>query len=65
VTFLFVFFQVNELPIQNGIDGNVNAITQGVGELQFEEDEDEQFFMKDLPKHACSCVFACFSHHQL
>lgn len=46
--------QVSEAPLQNGIDGNVNQITQGVGDLQFEEEEEEQFYMKDLPKHACS-----------
>ena len=53
-SFLIVF-QVNEVPVQNGIDGTVTTITQGVGELQFEEEEEEeQFYMKDLPKHACS-----------
>ena len=48
--------QVNgiEVPVQNGLDGAVTRITQGVGELQFEEDEEDQFYMKDLPKHACS-----------
>ena len=35
-------------------DGAVTTITQGVGELQFEEDEEDQFYMKDLPKLACS-----------
>lgn len=50
-----IVFQVNEVPVQNGIDGTVTTITQGVGELQFEEEEEEeQFYMKDLPKHACS-----------
>lgn len=61
--------QVNgiEVPVQNGLDGAVTPITQGVGELQFEEDEEDQFYMKDLPKHACSycgihdpaCVVYC------
>ncbi|KAH3839137.1 regulator of nonsense transcripts 1-like [Dreissena polymorpha] len=59
--------QVNDLPVQNGLDGNINAITQGVGELQFEEDEEDQFYIKDLPKHACAycgihepaCVVYC------
>ncbi|XP_064607811.1 regulator of nonsense transcripts 1-like [Liolophura sinensis] len=48
--------QVNGLDIslQNGLDKNFNAINQGVGELTFEEDEEDQFYMKDLPKHACS-----------
>lgn len=49
-----IYFQVSEVPLQNGVDGSVNQITQGVGDLQFEEDEEEQFYMKDLPKHACS-----------
>lgn len=54
-------------PFQNGLDKNVGAINQGVGELNFEEDEEEQFYMKDLPKHACAycgihdpaCVVYC------
>lgn len=37
----------------NGYE-SVVGITQAVGELQFEEDEEEAFYMKDLPKHACS-----------
>lgn len=56
-----------EKPLQNGLDANINAINQGVGELQFEEEEEEQFYMKDLPKYACSycgihdpaCVVHC------
>ena len=53
---MYFFHQVNgiEVPVQNGLDGAVTTITQGVGELQFEEDEEDQFYMKDLPKHACS-----------
>ena len=56
---MFLYFQVNGLdrPVQNGLDGIVNSVTQGVAELNFEEDEEEQFYMKDLPKYACSCVF--------
>ena len=37
----------------NGLDG-VTAATQGISELTFEEDEEDQFYMKDLPKHACA-----------
>ena len=37
----------------NGYDAVV-GITQGVSDLQFEEDEEEAFYMKDLPKHACA-----------
>lgn len=44
----------SDQPLQNGIDLSINPITQGVGELNFEEEEEEQFFMKDLPKHACA-----------
>lgn len=53
---LIIEFQVNgpEAPIQNGLDKGVVGIAQGVGELTFEEEEEEQFMMKDLPKHACS-----------
>ncbi|XP_046350559.1 regulator of nonsense transcripts 1-like [Haliotis rufescens] len=61
--------QVNGIdgPLQNGIDGGITGITQGVGELNFEEEEEEQFYMKDLPKYACAycgihdpaCVVFC------
>ncbi|GFO35773.1 regulator of nonsense transcripts 1 [Plakobranchus ocellatus] len=53
---------------ENGIvDVKVATITQGVGELNFEEEPEESFCMKDLPKHACSycgihdpaCVVFC------
>ena len=40
------------MPFQNGLD-SMAAISQGIAELNFEEDEDDQFCMKDLPKHAC------------
>ena len=47
--------QVNgiDVSLQNG-DINIIAVNQGVAELQFEEEDEEQFFMKDLPKHACA-----------
>ncbi|KAK7481622.1 hypothetical protein BaRGS_00027138 [Batillaria attramentaria] len=61
--------QVNgpEQPVQNGVDLSINPITQGVGELNFEEEEEDQFYMKDLPKYACAycgihdpaCVVFC------
>ena len=55
-TWLYLRVQVNggETPVQNGVDLSVNPITQGVGELNFEEEEEDQFYMKDLPKHACA-----------
>ena len=52
---VFVYPQVNgiDISLQNG-DININAVNQGVAELQFEEEDEEQFYMKDLPKHACA-----------
>ena len=42
-------------PGLNGVAGSVAAATAGIGELTFEDaDEEDQFFAKDLPKHACS-----------
>ena len=32
------------------------AATQGVNELTFEEDDEEAFYTKDLPAHACRFV---------
>ena len=40
--------------MQNGLDKDLLGVTQGVNELNFEEDEEDQFYMKDLPKHAYS-----------
>lgn len=39
--------------VVNGFDP-VASISQGVSDLQFEDDDEEIFYMKDLPKHACS-----------
>lgn len=39
--------------VVNGFD-SVAGISQGVSDLQFEDDDEEAFYMKDLPKHACS-----------
>lgn len=60
--FVYNIYQVNGIDgsIPNDVDAKgtievkVNNVAQGVGELNFEEDEEEQFCMKDLPKHACS-----------
>ena len=42
-------------PDLNGVAGSIAAATAGISELTFEDaDEDDQFFTKDLPKHACS-----------
>ena len=43
-----------DLPVQNGHDRDMGVLSQGVNELTFEEDEEDQFYIKDLPKHACT-----------
>ncbi|XP_071965805.1 regulator of nonsense transcripts 1-like [Antedon mediterranea] len=43
-----------ERPLQNGfIENGVTVVGQGVKELTFEDEEDEAFFSKELPTHAC------------
>lgn len=37
-------------------DANVSKVSNSLGELNFEEDEDETFYSKDLPAFACRCV---------
>ena len=37
-------------------DSNVSKVSNSLGELNFEEDEDETFYSKDLPAYACRCV---------
>uniref|UniRef100_A0A646QDS3 DNA helicase n=1 Tax=Hemiscolopendra marginata TaxID=943146 RepID=A0A646QDS3_9MYRI len=59
--------QINGEVITNGLDRDLSSATQGLGELTFEEDEEDQYYMKDLPEHACkycgihdpSCVVMC------
>ena len=53
---IFFFFSQGpgEIPVQNGLDKDVASTTQGVNELTFEEDEEEAFYTKDLPQHACT-----------
>ena len=53
---MFLFEQgINcDLPVQNGHDRDMGVLSQGVNELTFEEDEEDQFYIKDLPKHACT-----------
>ncbi|XP_014273194.1 regulator of nonsense transcripts 1 isoform X1 [Halyomorpha halys] len=49
------------------LDGVVSAATQKLGELQFEEEEEDTFYNKELPFYACkycgihdpSCVVMC------
>lgn len=38
--------------LQNGVDPVVKA-GQLLGELNFEEDEEDTYYTKDLPAHAC------------
>ena len=40
----------------SGEDNAVNSIGNSMGELNFEDDEDETYYTKDLPQHACRCV---------
>lgn len=59
--------QVNGDIGKNGLDADVAATTQTLRELQFEEDEEEAYYTKDLPEFACkycgihdpSCVVMC------
>lgn len=47
--------------------GDVSAVTHGLGDLQFEEEDDEAFYSRELPVHACkycgihdpNCVIMC------
>ena len=53
-----------DLGLQNG---DITAVAQAFGELNFEEEEEDQYYNKDLPDHACkycgihdpSCVVQC------
>lgn len=42
----------SEVSLGNGLDA-VAATGQVLGELTFEEDEEDQYYSKDLPDHAC------------
>lgn len=49
-------FQVNgpDGILQNGaVDDNVAKTSQLLAELNFEEDEEDTYYTKDLPVHAC------------
>lgn len=41
-----------DLSLTNGLD-NVCSATQSLGELTFQEEEEDQYYTKDLPEHAC------------
>ncbi|XP_059487209.1 regulator of nonsense transcripts 1 [Neocloeon triangulifer] len=59
--------QVNGLILENGTDRDVVAVTSALGELQFEEEEEEAYYNRDLPDFACryccihdpGCVVMC------
>ncbi|GLH13682.1 Regulator of nonsense transcripts 1 homolog, partial [Gryllus bimaculatus] len=59
--------QVNGEVVENGLDTDISVTTKALGELQFEEEEDEAYYNKDLPEFACkycgihdpSCVVMC------
>lgn len=38
------------------VDTGVSKVSNSLGELNFEEDEDETFYTKDLPAYACRWV---------
>ncbi|XP_054714486.1 regulator of nonsense transcripts 1-like [Uloborus diversus] len=56
-----------DLSLPNGLDRDVCSTTQSLGELTFQEEEEDQYYTKDLPEHACkycgihdpSCVVQC------
>uniref|UniRef100_A0A8C7ZJX6 ATP-dependent helicase RENT1 n=1 Tax=Oryzias sinensis TaxID=183150 RepID=A0A8C7ZJX6_9TELE len=67
---LFLDLQVNgpdEGLLNGGLDDSVAKTSQFLGELNFEEDEEDAYYTKDLPVHACSycgihdpaCVVYC------
>lgn len=59
--------QINGDSKPNGLEINVAITTQKLGELQFEEEEDDSYYNKELPAYACkycgihdpSCVVLC------
>jgi regulator of nonsense transcripts 1 len=59
--------QINGEVGENGLDADITATTKALGELQFEEEDDEAYYNKDLPEYACkycgihdpSCVVMC------
>lgn len=52
----FTQFQLNgfdKLESQTITNSKINAITQGINELQFEEEDDDQISSKELAAHSC------------
>ncbi len=46
--------QANAPVVQNGLDKEVAGAAQGISELTFEEDDEDQYYTKDLPSFACT-----------
>ena len=65
MTLLFV--QVNGTSGSSSLDLKISGAAQSLAELQFEEEEEEAYYNRDLPEHACkycgiheaSCVVMC------
>lgn len=50
--------------MQNGpLDDTVAKTSQLLAELNFEEDEEDAYYTKDLPVHACRSVFFTALEH--
>jgi len=48
--------------VAGGLQESIHVATQGVADLRFEEEEDEDaYYTKDLPEHACRQEFIVFS----
>jgi len=45
-SFIYSHFQVNGEVGENGLDADITATTKGLGELQFEEEDDEAYYNK-------------------
>jgi len=45
-----------------GVDDSVAKTSQLLGELNFEEDEEDTYYTKDLPVHACRY---CYRNHTM
>ncbi|XP_015126226.1 regulator of nonsense transcripts 1 homolog [Diachasma alloeum] len=59
--------QINGTNGSSALDLKISGAAQNLAELQFEEEEEEAFYNRDLPEHACkycgiheaSCVVMC------
>lgn len=65
-TIFFAALQVNgpdEGLHNGGLDDSVIKTSQLLGELNFEEDEEDTYYTKDLPVHACRYCRDKQEHH--